>query len=211
MFRILAIIIIFQISCTSTNPIKQNKEQTRQNLNNFCTQYIHQLQSSTINILDSCDCQNNNENIEKYNQGIYTYQIYNLKSIKESKTGDSIAKYCILYKGYNCWDGIGVGNYLSNLFFVIERGNGYEVDKKTSEKFKRTFLDELNLKYPDNKELNKFEKERFINEIEVKSFENNIIKGSLKLMQCGIIPCIQGDYQYQLDDNKISFSNIVRY
>lgn len=211
MFRIFAIIIIIQISCTSTNPVKLNKEQTRQNLNTFCNQYIHQLQSSTIKIIDSCDCNNKNENIEKYHQGVYTYQIYNLKSIKESKTGDSITKYCILYNGYNCWDGIGVGNYLSNLFFVIEHDNSYKGDTITSEQFKRTFLDELNLIYPDHKKLNKFENERFINDINVDSFENNVIKGSFKLMQCGIVPCIQGNYQYQLDENKISFSNIVKY
>ncbi len=117
------ILFFAQFSCTSdVGRISElHNMKVDSDINHFIAQYIQTLQSNTIKLVDVNDCNQTVENLKNFHQGVYTYKIDQIKKIKGFLNSDSINDYCITYTAYNCWEGIGSGNYLSNLFFVLQK------------------------------------------------------------------------------------------
>jgi len=212
-YLIPCILFLAQFSCTSLEgEISEiNNMKIDSDINHFIYQYIKTLQSDTIKLVDEYDCNQTDGNINNFHQGVYTYQIDQIKKIRGFLNSDSIYDYCITYTAYNCWEGIGTGNYLSNLFFMLQKNDYFEVDKTMTDDFKQSFLNQLNLVYPKNSMRNIFKNEEFVNKVEIQSIQNNIIFGYFELLQCGGIPCITGEFQYNINSKTTILDKLRSY
>jgi len=212
-YLIPCILFVAQFSWTSC--VGQLSEITNvridSDINHLIDQYIKTLQSDAIRLVDEYDCNQTDGNVIKFHQGVYTYQIDQINKIKGFLNSDSIYDYCVTYKAYNCWEGIGTGNYLSNLFFVLQRNDCFEVDKTMTDDFKQSFLNQLNLVYPKNSLRNIFKNEEFVNKVEIHSIKNNIIFGYFELLQCGGIPCVTGEFQYHINSKTTILDELRSY
>jgi len=77
--------------------------------------------------------------------------------------------------------------------------------------FKQSFLNQLNFVYPNNSQRNIFKNEEFINDLEIQSIENHIIRGCFELLQCGGIPCVTGEFQYNINSKTTILDNLRLY
>ena len=211
------IIIIFGISCKKN---ESNEKQTKNDslsvgenilkvdTDSIIQTYLKVLNKSNTRIVDATECESSN-GLKLYEKEIYTYSINDTKKLEFDYNSDEITDYLISYTANNCWQGIGAGNYLSNMFFITSENNNTSVNEKLTQDFKNNFLENIHKKY-GNSGFILNEKEVFINGIEYLDINDNILSGKYQINteNCeSAQPCFDGVFSYDLKNNSFSFDN----
>ena len=211
------IIIIFGISCkkneSNENQTKNDSLNVRNSIlkvdtDSIIQSYFKILNKSNTRIVDATECESSN-GLKLYEKEIYTFSINDTKKLEFDYNGDDITDYLISYTADNCWQGIGAGNYLSNMFFITSENNSASVNEKLTQDFKNSFLENIHQKH-GNSGFILNEKEVFINGVEYSNINDNILSGKYEINteNCeSAQPCFEGIFSYNLKNNSFSFEN----
>jgi hypothetical protein len=173
-------------------------------------QYIKTLQTNKIKLVDSATCGKYEQNQEQYFDGILVYNVTQINKLQGDINDDNEKDFVVTYFAENCWGGIGVGNYLTNIFFIISEQGNYAIDEKTTMKFKQKFIDETSKMYKENV-YKKAEKYEAMNDITFKIIKDGKGYGEFSILQCGIIPCLSGKFEYNFKTNELTLKDVMKY
>lgn len=214
----LFIISLVFISCsaevndtkTETAPVKdlQIKVESMY-LDAFIENYINTLQTDNTKLVDSASCENIAENIELYDKQIFLYHVDQIEKLSGDLNADGKHDYIVSYTASNCWNGIGAGNYLTNIFFILAINDTQEVDELGTLKFKQKFIDAIKKEYVGNY-YRKAEKHEAMNYISFKEIRDGKGIGDFAIQQCGATPCVEGKFEYTFSTNNLILKNIKK-
>lgn len=175
----------------------------------YSYQYIQTLQNDTVKLVDSVSCKNVDKNYEQYNNDVLVYSVDVINQTEGKINADAENDFVISYRAQNCWNGIGAGNYLTNLFFVLSENGAYKVDEAGTLTFKQKFIDAVTKEYKDNY-YKKAAKEVFMNEVSFKLIKDGVGNGDFHIIQCGAIPCVEGKFEYNFSTQELMFSDVKK-
>jgi len=190
-----------------------NKEQPiqveKKDINEFVDNYIKTLQSDSIKLVDSLTCSKSELNNEQYDKGILLYHVDQIEKLNGDINADSEEDFVVRYDAENCWNGIGAGNYLTNVFFVISKQGNYEVDETGTMNFKQKFIDAISKEYKENA-YKKAEKYEAINDIMFKTIKDGKGNGEFAIQQCGATPCVEGKFEYDFKTSALTLKDVKK-
>jgi len=183
---------------------KANASVAGQDLNKLINDYVLSLNTESIVLVDSIECDQIGRNIDEYDKGKLKYLYSSIedtsRSVKISGdlNGDAENDFLVDYSCENCWGGSGAGNYLSNCFFITSGKEGYKIDEEMTRNFKRKLIDQLTKDF-GNTYFEKPERVRFINGIEFSKIENQTVFGNFRIntQLCeSTLPCFEGSFEF---------------
>jgi hypothetical protein len=213
-------LLTFSFALTSCNnnetketETTENKEQSiqveKKDINEFVDNYIKTLQTDSIKLVDSVTCGKSEPNNEQYDKGILLYHVDQIEKLNGDINADNEEDFVVRYDAENCWNGIGAGNYLSNIFFVISKQGNYEVDETGTMNFKQKFIDAISKEYKENA-YKKAEKYEAINDIMFKTIKDGKGNGEFAIQQCGATPCVEGKFEYDFKTSVLTLKDVKK-
>ncbi|KAF0128237.1 MAG: hypothetical protein FD155_3375 [Bacteroidetes bacterium] len=192
---------------TAINDQKSNVEIV--DLDAFIENYIITLQTDKIKLVDSSSCEKTDQNTQQYENGILQYHVDQIEKLDGDLNADKVQDYVVSYTASNCWNGIGAGNYLTNIFFVLTINGTYEVDETMALNFKQKFIDVVSKEFIDNA-YTKAEKHETMNQISFIEIKNAKGFGEFSITQCGATPCLSGKFEYDFYRNELTLKDIKK-
>lgn len=190
---------------TTVNNEQQSKVETK-DINSFVDDYIKTMQTDKIKLVDSLTCEKKEETKKQYEKGILQYHVDQVEKLNGDLNADKEQDFIVSYTASNCWDGIGAGNYLTNIFFVLTKNGTYEVDEKGTLTFKQKFIDAITKEFKDNA-IKTAEKHEALNDITFKEIKDGKGNGEFAIQQCGALPCTEGKFEYDFKTNELTLKD----
>lgn len=169
--------------------------------------YVKNLNNNKIRIVDSKGCNDIEKNSELYENGIYTYEFTKSDTVSGDINGDNLNDYVAFYSCYNCWNGNGAQNYLSNFIIITSENNSLKVNEDLSLTFKSILINAIKIKF-GNIPYQKAQKEEIINGLKFTEIKNGVIYGTFSITteNCpSDQACYEGAFDFNFSSKQINF------